>query len=127
MKHKVAELEGALLDAAVAMAEGLDADLVRGGYAPSRRWHDGGPIIERELEHLAPSDIMINRVRRRLLGAVNQYLLDGKAPANVDQPSLYARVRGGQFVASETEDWLRAYDREIEASPWESLAEQAAE
>lgn len=67
MKHKVAELEGALLDAAVAMAEGLDADLVRGGYAPSRRWHDGGPIIEREritvlAQVVVHSGVALNRV-----------------------------------------------------------------
>ena len=60
MKHKVSELEGALLDAAVAKAEGyeLDSDgdnrTVRdNGGAPSRwrpstDWTQGGPIIERE-------------------------------------------------------------------------------
>jgi hypothetical protein len=69
MKHKVSELEGALLDAAVAKAEGLTFDLIdeafaeahaiqacvtvaRGldveAYVPSELWQDGGPIIERE-------------------------------------------------------------------------------
>lgn len=70
MKHKVAELEGALLDAAVAKAERIVlepewvevstfADLARGerrmvlggpGIAPrfSSDWAYGGPIIERE-------------------------------------------------------------------------------
>lgn len=73
-KHKVAELEGALLDAAVAMAEGLrwcirevhsqnfrsrrPMCLVAPGsgfdkritdweiFAPSTRWEDGGPLID---------------------------------------------------------------------------------
>lgn len=59
MKHKVAELEGALLDAAVAIAEG---GVVLPGriewpdqalafptiYQPTESWADGGPIIERE-------------------------------------------------------------------------------
>lgn len=62
MKHKVAELDGALLDAAVAMAEGdrlpdywLDSangtPWLRPGreeWHPSERWDQGGPIIERE-------------------------------------------------------------------------------
>ena len=69
MKRKVSELEGALLDAAVAKAEGLrvryDAAhelcvIYEGGdgtgfkerrgplYNPSSNWRDGGPIIERE-------------------------------------------------------------------------------
>lgn len=62
MKHKVSELEGALLDAAVALVEGSalpdywrDPDdgtcWLRPGreeWAPSSRWDQGGPIIERE-------------------------------------------------------------------------------
>lgn len=61
-KHKVSELEGALLDLAVAKAEGLPvhpgrsrfvvAGTVDTVYAdqinPSWRWQDGGPIIARE-------------------------------------------------------------------------------
>lgn len=51
MKHRVSDLEGALLDAAVAKADGWDymrppAELQ--GFAPSRSWVGGGPIIERE-------------------------------------------------------------------------------
>jgi hypothetical protein len=69
MKHKVAELEGALLDAAVALAEGRlggevrmwgDVPFIEGGgvgqsgsnvtaWSPSINWLQGGPIIEREL------------------------------------------------------------------------------
>lgn len=62
MKRNTAELEGALLDAAVAKAEGLPVHPGRGRYmvaAPidqrwahefafSTLWRDGGPIIERE-------------------------------------------------------------------------------
>jgi len=72
MKHKVAELEGALLDASVAKAEGmsyvLDRNLIGGelqckvntdnmlatdrpwrwdDFGPSEYWEQGGPIIER--------------------------------------------------------------------------------
>lgn len=61
MKHKVSELEGPLLDAAVAIAEGFkplfwDGHCTTGpeggefvnGYNPSENWSIGGPIIQRE-------------------------------------------------------------------------------
>jgi hypothetical protein len=72
MKHKASELEGALLDAAVAKALGwlverlpedfmclsvLDTERQKGSvlddedegvWSPSRLWEHGGPIIERE-------------------------------------------------------------------------------
>lgn len=63
MKHKVSELEGALLDAAVAKAEclayrfgrdgslrvdGVSAERSGSDFAPSQCWEDAGPIIERE-------------------------------------------------------------------------------
>lgn len=52
-KHNTAELEGHLLDAAVAKALG-EPDWARGGFSPSSRWHDAGPIIEREQIVLVP-------------------------------------------------------------------------
>lgn len=66
MKYKVSELEGALLDAAVAKSEGRGFtlsddgsklhrvsspggfDQCFAGYAPSSDWYWGGPILERE-------------------------------------------------------------------------------
>jgi hypothetical protein len=56
MKHKVSELEGVLLDAAVALADGkqwvqISEDEVQVDgmpFWPSCMWEDGGPIIERE-------------------------------------------------------------------------------
>lgn len=76
MKHKTAELEGALLDAAVALAEGQAQEIVPfrvdGGHGitfvrdepvcqvgvdyfePSTNWAHGGPIIERELVSVVP-------------------------------------------------------------------------
>lgn len=63
-KHKVSELEGALLDAAVAKCFGKPASpafvaamqalygnkspLEPAHFQPSIRWQDGGPLIERE-------------------------------------------------------------------------------
>ena len=77
MKYLVGELEGALLDAAVAQAEGLDYEIVpqkvwgdgsgitfvnatsacRVGlnyFEPSSQWAHGGPIIEKTLIEVAP-------------------------------------------------------------------------
>jgi hypothetical protein len=67
MKYKVSELEGALLDAAVAKAEGIEVvetgpSLTRWsqdrgcwrGWNPSTDWRDGGPLIERERIKLLP-------------------------------------------------------------------------
>lgn len=70
MKHKTAELTGALLDAAVALAEGQEPEIVPyrvsgdfgitfvrdepvcqiglAHFEPSTVWAHGGPIIERE-------------------------------------------------------------------------------
>lgn len=61
MKHKVRELSGCLLDAAVAKANGWPFDinpigdgrfcyLTQGAvsFRPSTSWTEGGPIIERE-------------------------------------------------------------------------------
>lgn len=78
MKHKVAELEGALLDAAVAKAEGLmqhalqewegrrawgprgvawpDRWLWVDEWHPSTDWAIGGPLIERKRINLLASD-----------------------------------------------------------------------
>lgn len=70
MKHKISDLEGALLDAAVAKAEGFASFWIDPGdedrgescvlgparaedsrfdWCPSSAWEQGGPIIEREL------------------------------------------------------------------------------
>lgn len=69
MKHKTATLEGALLDAAVAKAEGFEFSLSIEGadgkcaawrpagwllFSPSTDWIAGGPIIEREQISLEP-------------------------------------------------------------------------
>ena len=66
MRHKVAELDGALLDAAVALAGGAVSGglgvwrwpagvrLMAASWEPSANWSQGGPIIERERIALWP-------------------------------------------------------------------------
>lgn len=73
MKHKTSELNGALLDAAVANVEGIEVAQCRGGYlayaesarihtysakqySPSTDWAQGGLIIDRERISLITDD-----------------------------------------------------------------------
>jgi len=86
-----------------------------------------GPILERGNEHLAPSDIMINRVRRQLVKAAQEHAKNGTVPVSVDRPDLYKNVRGGQIVAKNGTDWLDAYRRELDAHPWQGVGLKAAE
>lgn len=68
MKYKTIELTGVLLDAAVALAENLHVDGIRGDavvvgvtpnryvYSPSSKCEQGGPIIDREFIDTAAPD-----------------------------------------------------------------------
>jgi hypothetical protein len=80
MKHRVCDLEGELLDAAVAMIEGIELlhraepiiaehypsawyeDIWR-GWSACRDWRIGGPIIERERIDLAGPDTLSEESR----------------------------------------------------------------
>ncbi len=75
-----------------------------------------GEITDHTFEHLAPSDIMIAKTRRRLLSAVQEFLKDGIAPPTVDDPTPQARQRGGSFVADRTLDWRDAYGARVAAN-----------
>ncbi len=88
-----------------------------------------GEIVDRTLEHLAPSDRMITLTRRRLLMAARQLQNENKVPATVDSAHLYRQARGGAFVAPADIDWLEAYGRNLREaiSPLGMLVAQAAE
>jgi len=68
-----------------------------------------GPIVNRELEHLASSDRMIVVTRRRLLEAALEYQETGKLPEIVDNPSLCRDIRGGDILVPAGTDWLEGY------------------
>jgi phthalate 4,5-dioxygenase oxygenase subunit len=88
-----------------------------------------GAITDRTFEHLAPSDMMINRVRRLLVKAATDFQKTGKAPKSATDPKVYDGLRGGQFVAPEGQDWLEAWRENLERTPLSSAPAlaQAAE
>ncbi len=82
-----------------------------------------GAILDRTIEHLAPSDIMITQVRRLLIRSALAYDKDKTLPPSAEHPEYYDRVRGGHFVADEGTPWLDAYRKILAKSPWENVGE----
>ena len=60
-----------------------------------------GSIVDHEFEHLAPSDQMITRTRRRLLMAARALREKGTVPPGADNPEVYRKV-GTVATASPT-------------------------
>ena len=68
-------------------------------------WTSMGPIDDRTKEHLASTDAMIIRVRRRLMEAARALAEGGTVPPGVDNPDWY-RLRSGGVFLKKGEDWL---------------------
>jgi phenylpropionate dioxygenase-like ring-hydroxylating dioxygenase large terminal subunit len=66
-----------------------------------------GGIYDRSREHLASSDAMVIRVRRRLIAAVQAHMRSGTVPPGVDDPEVY-RVRSGGLFLPTGADWVEA-------------------
>ncbi|MBV9134041.1 MAG: Rieske 2Fe-2S domain-containing protein [Chloroflexi bacterium] len=66
-----------------------------------------GTIFDRTQEHLGSSDVMLIRVRRRLLAAAEALASNSVTPPGVDHPEAYA-VRGGGALLPRGADWLQA-------------------
>ena len=75
-----------------------------------------GPIVDRSLEHLTISDLMITRTRRRLLRAARDFANTGLTPPGVDDPEVCLGAHGGDYVAPAGRPWLEAYANEIRAA-----------
>ncbi|NQV55124.1 MAG: (2Fe-2S)-binding protein, partial [Rhodospirillales bacterium] len=86
-----------------------------------------GRIVDRTIERLAPSDIMITQTRKHIIRAAKAYQKDGTLPQSATDASVYRGVRGGQFVAPEAENWLNAYDTRLENAPLKPPVAKAAE
>lgn len=72
-----------------------------------------GPITDHDFEHLAPSDQMIARTRRRLVHAARALREKGTVPPAVDNPEVFLRARSGECVV-ETNDWREAYAAKLQ-------------
>jgi phenylpropionate dioxygenase-like ring-hydroxylating dioxygenase large terminal subunit len=66
-----------------------------------------GTIYDRQKERLGTSDVMVIRVRRRLMDAARALVERGVTPPGVDNPEVY-RVRSGGAFLSKDADWLEA-------------------
>jgi hypothetical protein len=75
-----------------------------------------GPITDHECEHLAPSDQMITRTRRRLLMAARA-LRDGSVlPPGVEDAEVFRGARSGYFVSGDKSPWREVYAKQLAAS-----------
>jgi hypothetical protein len=87
-----------------------------------------GLIVDHTKEHLAPSDVMIARTRRRLLNVARGFADDGVVPPGVDDTEIFWKARAGSFYADATIDWLDAYREQLKtAVRWPAPGQQAAE
>ena len=69
-----------------------------------------GPIVDHEHEHLAPSDQMITRTRRRLLMAARALRDKGEKPPGADDPGVYRKARSGYFINPDDQgSWQQVY------------------
>ena len=75
-----------------------------------------GGIVDHTLEHLAPSDQMITRTRRRLLMAARALRDKGTPPPGVEDPQVYRAARSGYFVSEGDAPWQEVYARQLAAS-----------
>jgi phthalate 4,5-dioxygenase len=74
-----------------------------------------GPIVDHTVEHLAPSDQMITRTRRRLLMAARALRDNGTVPPGIEDPHVFRGARSGYFV-SEEGPWQEVYARQLAAA-----------
>jgi phenylpropionate dioxygenase-like ring-hydroxylating dioxygenase large terminal subunit len=66
-----------------------------------------GPVLDRSHEHLGSADVMVIRVRRRMLRALHAFVEKGVRPPGVGEPDAY-RQRSGGVVLPVGADWLAA-------------------
>jgi phthalate 4,5-dioxygenase oxygenase subunit len=84
-------------------------------------------IVDRSLEHLAPSDRMISVTRQRIIAAAKEFAANGKLPLTARDPSICRGARGGAFIAPDTMDWLEAYAKNLREMEVPVVVRQAAE
>ena len=86
-----------------------------------------GGIVDHEWEHLAPSDQMITRTRRRLLLAARGLRDNGAMPPGADDGTVYRGARSGYFVSDDSSDWQQVYANRLAEAVHAPTAMRAAE
>lgn len=66
-----------------------------------------GPFLDRSNEHLGSADMMVIRIRRRLIGAAKNLVERGAQAPGVDDPEVY-RTRPANCILPADADWLDA-------------------
>ena len=85
-----------------------------------------GDIVDHSFEHLAPSDQMITRTRRRLLLAARALRDRARCRRRSTIPGCIQKIRSGERILKET-DWQTAYDDGMRAAVRPGSYRQAAE
>ena len=68
-----------------------------------------GPIVDHELEHLAQSDLLVVRTRRKMLDAMRAWQKDRRLPAALDKPDTYVSRWSGHVIAPNGQDMGDVY------------------
>jgi phthalate 4,5-dioxygenase len=68
-----------------------------------------GPISDHTFEHLAPSDRMITRTRRRLLMAAKALRDNGTRPPGVERADVFRHARSGYLTTVGQKPWQQIY------------------
>ena len=71
-----------------------------------------GPVVDHTIEHLAPSDQMVTRTRRRLLMAARALRVKGTLPPGVEDANVFRGARAGYFVSDEG-PWQEVYAKRL--------------
>jgi phthalate 4,5-dioxygenase len=75
-----------------------------------------GPVTDHAFEHLAPSDQMITRTRRRLLMAARALRDHGIAPPGAEDAEVFRGARSGYCVSDHNGPWQEVYARQLAAA-----------
>ena len=86
-----------------------------------------GPITDHGFEHLAPSDQMVARTRRRLLQAARALRDKGVPPPGIEHPEVFYGSRGGFFFTQPRTDWRELYAEQLRVAVRPAEKQQAAE
>ena len=86
-----------------------------------------GPTTDHAFEHLAPSDQMVARTRRRPLLAAKVLRDKGTLPPGIEHPEVFYGSRGGFFFTAPRTDWRELYGEQLRVAVRPAEKKQAAE